>query len=202
MIVSMPARADVFVYHDQQDRFTVSFADSWRVVANRNADDALVIAAPGREDHALCRVRVRTGKRYTIFPHHLRDEAQRIAYGADFWSDYFLQYDNVSVRRVSEHAGLGRGPASFAEAYYTPPGVDVRKRAIAFASLYAGKAYIVECSSAAYSYEHWKPQFMNLIKSVDFDKSLHEYPSANYRMFLADPTLEIRGDQKIKSSYY
>lgn len=201
IILSMPAFADVFVYRDQQDRFTVSFADEWRVVSNQNADDALVVMAPGN-DEALCRMRVRDDRRYAIFPHRYRDEAQRIAYGHIFWDDYFTQYNNASIHGVSNYAGLGRGPASYAEAFFTPVGSHTQKQAIAFASLFHNKAYIVECSSATYSFVRWKPHFLNFIKSVDFDETIFPYPSANYRNFMMDRKIEIRGDKKIRSSYY
>lgn len=197
------AAAEVFYIEDQGSRFSVSFPDKWRVLSAQEADDRLVLAAPGRGDYASCRVRVRDDRRAVIYPHRFQDEAQRLSYGAAFWPSYFGDYDNVSVRLVNEHAGLGRGPASYAEAYYSVPGHDeLRKRSLAFVSLYHDKAYIVECSSLARVFDKWRNPFLSVIKSVDFKKILHELPTGHYRNFLKDGTLRISGEKEIYDSYY
>jgi hypothetical protein len=63
----------------------------------------------------------------------------------------------------------------------------MRKRGLMFASLYHDKAYIVDCSAEESVYEKWRPAFMGVVKSVDFEKVVHELPSGNYRNFMAGP---------------
>lgn len=183
------ARADVVWWQDADTGLFLSWPDTWQPLTNADPDDVVTVAAPSAEDMARCRVRVRSDRRYTIYPARYEWAIQRVAYSKQFWYDYLEgEYREATIRQFGEPAGLGRGFASYALADFTEPGPggDALRRALMTASLYDGKAYIVECSSLAGAYGRWEPMFRSLIKSVDFKKTLHEIPSGHYRSFLQD----------------
>ena len=155
------------------------------------------LAGPGEPDFAMCRVRVREDRRFLIYPRKFADSIQKVGYSRDFWNKYLGEYDDVYVDDFREPTGLGKGFGSFTEATYTTAeGTIMRKRGLMFASLYHDKAYIVDCSAEESVYEKWRPAFMGVVKSVDFEKVVHELPSGNYRNFMADPQVVINGGPK------
>ncbi|MBK9585225.1 MAG: hypothetical protein KA099_10745 [Alphaproteobacteria bacterium] len=191
------AKAEVFFIEDQVNRFSISFPDLWIRINNQKPDDELTIAGPGEPDFAMCRVRVREDRRFLIYPRKFADSIQKVGYSRDFWNKYLGEYDDVYVDDFREPTGLGKGFGSFTEATYTTAeGTIMRKRGLMFASLYHDKAYIVDCSAEESVYEKWRPAFMGVVKSVDFEKVVHELPSGNYRNFMADPQVVINGGPK------
>lgn len=197
------ARAEVFVYGDTQERFTVTFPDTWMMVHNQQPDDRITIVAPGDGHFAQCRVRTRDDSRFLVYPPRLAGNVQRVAYSKDFWFDYVNEYDEPYVASVTDVAGLGRGFASYAEIEFdTVVGPRAHKRGIAFVSLYHDKVYIVDCSAEASVYEQWREPFLSVIKSVDFNKVIHELPTGNYRDFLADQPLQINGRRPVDVTFH
>ena len=63
-----PAKAEIFYIEDQDGRFSVSFPDLWRITSNMKPDDQLTVMGPGKNDLAMCRVRVREEGRFKIYP--------------------------------------------------------------------------------------------------------------------------------------
>lgn len=195
------AKAEVFFVEDQVNRFTLSFPDLWMTANNQKPDDKLTLVGPGEPDFATCRVRVREDRRFLIYPRKFASNVQKVAYSRDFWNRYLGEYDDVEVDNFREPAGLGKGFGSFTEATYTTAeGTIMRKRGLMFASLYHDRAYIVDCSAEASVYYKWRPAFMSIVKSVDFEKIVHELPSGNYRNFIADPELVINGAKKVETT--
>ncbi len=187
-------RAEVFVIEDQQNSFSLSFPDSWATTTNQKPDDKLTIAGPGVNDYAVCRVRVRQDKRYAIYPVAFSDPVQKVAYSREFWTDYLGEYEDIIVDAFKDESGVGKAFASTAEAsFMSTDGTPVRKRGIMFAGLYFDRAYIVDCSSEQTLYDKWRPQFLSIIKSVDFSKMIHEFPNGDYRKFQEDPEVKIQG---------
>ena len=192
------AKAEIFFVEDQENGFSVTFPDLWSRSHNQKPDDKLTLVGPGEPDFATCRVRVREDRRFLVYPRKFADSIQKVAYSHDFWNRYLGEYDDVSVDDFREPTGLGKGFGSFTEATYTTAeGTIMRKRGLMFASLYHDRAYIVDCSSEASVYYKWRPAFMGIVKSVDFEKVVHELPSGNYRNFLADEELVINGAKKV-----
>lgn len=193
-VTSSPARAEIFFVEDQDDRFSVSFPDLWKKVSNQKPDDKLTIIAPGVNDHAGCRVRVRGDRRFVIFPDKFNDDIQKVAFSREFWDDYLGEYNDIEVEFFKDEAGLGFGHASMIDASYeTTGGPIVRKRGIMFASLYHDQLYVVECSSEESLHSKWRRSFLGVIKSVDFGKVTHENKSGHYRPFMGDGPVEVQG---------
>ena len=181
---SFDAKAEIFVVEDQDDRFSVSFPDTWAKVQNQKPDDKLTIAAQGVNEFVECRVRVRNEERYLIYPEKLAAEVQRQYISRDFWDLYLGEYDAVDVLRFKDDSGLGYGHASMVEAAYeTADGKIVRKRGLMFASVYGSNLYILECSSEASVYDKWRPAFLGIVKSVDFERVSHPKREGHYRDF-------------------
>lgn len=197
------ARAEVFVIENQMARFSVSFPDTWQMINNQKPDDELTIAAPGENDFATCRVRVRDDRRYLVYPVAYSGEVQRTAFSKDFWMEYGNEFEDPYVASVTDNAGLGRGFASYADFYFTTIiGPKMQKRGLAYASLYNDKLYITECSAEISAYEKWHNAFLGVIKSVNFTKTIHELPSGDYRNFGKDKILIIQNARPIDVYYY
>jgi len=184
--------ADIFVWKNVDKDISLSFPDRWGIVSNHQADEILRIAAPemtGSREDAKCRVRVRDDQRFKMHPVSHGDEIQRLHYGADFWENYSSEFKHYQINHVQNDAGLGRGNASFADitfASYEHP--KMVRRGIAFASLYNHQVHIIECSAEASSYAKWYPQFMGIVKSVDF-KSKQPFKRGLYRDFYEGQTV-------------
>lgn len=195
------AKAEIFFVEDQVNRFSLSFPDLWKTANNQKPDDKLTVVGPGEPDFAFCRVRVREDRRFLVYPRKYAGNIQKVAYSRDFWNRYLGEYDDVQVDNFNEPGGLGKGFGSFTEATYTTAeGTIMRKRGLMFASLYHDRAYIVDCSAEASVYYKWRPAFMSIVKSVDFEKIVHELPSGNYRNFLSDPEIVINGAKKVETT--
>ena len=190
----LPAQADVFHWQDPVSKASMTVPDTWRQIHRQKPDDVVTFIAPGPSDYASCRLRVRQDRRFVIYPARFSDEVQRLHYAQEFWTDYLAMYEHVNVHKFHNDSGLGRGFASYVEAsYVTTAGPKMQKRAIIFAALYRDKAYIAECSAEAHAYHKWHYPFYSVVKSVDFRKSVHEFPSGHYRNFSNDDALEVYG---------
>ncbi len=188
------AQAEVFFIEDQNDRFSITFPDLWDRISDQKSDDKLTVAGQGVNDHAICRVRVRNDRRFIIYPSEFGSAIQKVAVSEDFWKNYLGDYDDVSVEAFKDESGLGRGHASMVEAsYITSQGATVRKRGIMFASLFYDQLYVLDCSSEASVYEKWRPAFLGIIKSVDFDPVMYDNPNGHYRRFQDDMAVEVVG---------
>lgn len=188
------ARADYFVWEDPKSGLTLSYPDTWKMVSQRQPDEVFAIIAPSSTgEDAVCRVRVRDDKRYLVYPPHLGRDVQTVSYSREFWEEYLNEYDNVEIYGTND-GGLGRGYGSFAVsgyegALFSPYG---RRRGITSASLYFGKAYIVDCSARIMAFEKYQPLFLSIMGSVDFKKAHDELWSGDYRNFFADPRFEFK----------
>lgn len=193
-LAASTARAEMFFYEDNDDNYTITFPDNWAIIDNQKPDDKLTIAGQGTYDYATCRVRVREDRRFVIYPGKFDSDVQKVAYSRDFWNTYLGEYNNVVVDAFKDSSGLGLGYASMAEASYeTAEGPLVRKRGLMFASLYHDHLYAVDCSSEESVYQKWRPVFLSIVKSVDFEAVRHKDRSGHYRDFDQDPTLTIEG---------
>ncbi|MGH1455566.1 MAG: PsbP-related protein [Alphaproteobacteria bacterium] len=193
------AQAEIFVVEDQQNRFSVSFPDTWAEINNQKPDDKLTIAAQGVNEFVECRVRVRNEERYLVYPEKLAAEVQRQYISRDFWDLYLGEYNEVDVISFKDDAGLGYGHASMVEASYeTADSTIVRKKGLAFASVYGNNLYILECSSEETVYDKWRPAFLSIVKSVDFKRVSHPNSEGYYRDFNGgDEQIEIEGPQEL-----
>lgn len=180
------ARADYFLWKDPKSGLTISFPDTWEVVHNQKPDEVITVIGSSVHDNPVCKVAVNDDKRFVIFPAEYGRDVQKVAVSAPFWDKYLAQYEGYNLDRVYDGAGLGRWHASYALASYTTHSGTVLqvRRGIMFASLYNDKLYTLECSSLNHAYEAWAPAFKDIIKSVDFKKAYHEFPTGEYANFL------------------
>ncbi len=193
-----PSNAEIFFVEDKDNRFSISFPDNWKKISNQKPDDRLSVAAPGKHNYALCRVRTREDRRFVIFPRKFDDAIQKVAFSNEFWDNYLGEYNLVRVDFLKDEAGLGLGHASMVEASYETFEEDiVKKRGIMFASLYHDQLYIVDCSSEASVYQKWRSSFLNIIKSLNFVKVTSERKSGHYRDFMSDPAVEVEGPKAL-----
>lgn len=197
------ASAEVFFWQGPVSEVSVTVPDTWRQVHNQKTDEVMSFTAPGDGEYASCRMRVRDDKRFVIYPVRYSDEIQRTNYSYGFWDSYLGEFDDYVVHKVVDNASLGRGYASYAEASYaTVVSPKVQKRGIMFASQYFDKTYILECSAEVHAYHEWKDAFLSVAKSVNFRKSIHEFPAGNYRDFLRDGALVIQNARPVDVAVY
>ncbi|GJL85341.1 MAG: hypothetical protein DHS20C02_11160 [Micavibrio sp.] len=196
--------AEVFYVENDKGRFSMSFPDSWALSHNQKPDDMLTVWAPGEYDYATCRMKVREDRRFLVYPVRYSGEIQRSAYSKDFWFDYLNEHTDPYLAYVTDVGGLGRGFASYAEAFYTTAvGPKMVKQAIMFASLYHDKLYVLECSAEIESYPKWHKAFLSVAKSVDFTKSISEMKTGYYpHDFLGYSPLVIYGERPFDDTYH
>jgi hypothetical protein len=195
------AQAEVFYWQDAHTKMSVTVPDTWRLTSNQLPDDQMTVLAPGNGEYAACRLRAREDRRFLVYPQRYSGAVQRKNFSKDFWSQYVAEFPAGELNSVTDNAGLGRGFASWADISFIADG-NVQKRGLAFVSLYNDTAYIMECSAEASVYDQWHNAFLNVAKSVDFRKVIHEFPAGNYRDFLGDGAIEIRGERPIDTRFY
>jgi hypothetical protein len=197
------AQAEVFYWQDPETKVSATYPDRWQRLHNQKTDDVLTVIAPGKDEQAICRLRVREDRRFVIYPNRYADEIVRQNYAKSFWEAYVREYDQSILHSVTINGGLGRGHGTYAEAsYVTNVGPKMAKRAMMFVSLYHDKAYIAECSAEIHSYHKWHDAFLSFVKSVDFGKSVNELPSGHYRNFTHDDKVRINNARLVDEYIY
>lgn len=197
-VAGSPASADVFFWRDAGTNLSVTYVDTWRQINNQKPDDIFTVAAPGDNEFATCRVRVREDRRFVIYPRRDAAAIQRQNYSREFWDGYVGEFAGATINGVWDNAGLGDGFASFADVSFIPAvGPKAQMRGLMFATVYNGKAYIAECSSEASVYGDWYKPFLSFVKSVDFRNEYHIHGNGWYRDFTQDGPLRIRGRKDI-----
>ncbi len=201
--LSSKVQASVYYWEDAETKVSISVPDTWRQVSNQKPDDVLTFLAPGQNEHAACRLRVRPDRRFVIYPQRYSGEIQRLHYSKEFWNDYVGEYDGAILHDVYDNSGLGRGFASHAKAsFLTGTGLKMQKQGLMFASLYNDKAYILECSAQEAAYGKFEKYFLSVAKSIDFRKEIHELPTGHYRPFYFDKPLIINGEKSTDVSVH
>jgi len=194
---SNAAKADYYLWQDPKTGLSFSFPDSWKVVSSANPNDLVTIMAPSGRAHAACRLRANTDHRFLIYPQQYRDPVQRTSFSGAFWEDYLLQFENGRIYQMMDGAGLGRSHGSYAIVSYQSAvqGPYMNRMALTLAAHYYDRLYILECSSHRDAFYQWQNIFMSIAGSVDFKRTYHEAVTGNYRNFLPDPSLLLKGDQ-------
>ena len=197
MACAGPAREDYYVWGDPDSGLTLSFPDTWKIVSSADDDDVLTIMAPSGRAHAACRVRVNLDRRYVVYPQQYRDAIQRVDFSNEFWDKYLKEYEYGHLYEVMNGAGLGRSFASYALVGYKSAvqGPYMDRMALNFVSLYNDKLYVLECSSHRDAFMRWKPAFMSIAGSIDFQKAYHENLNGHYRDFTRDEHMFLEGTE-------
>lgn len=186
LLFPLAAQADYYLWEDEKSGLTITFPDTWKLMTSRHPHEILTITAPSHNEDPTCTVKVEDDRRYVIYPPHYGDAVQREAVSVPFWRSYMGNYDEYRIDRVYDGGGLGRWLASYAFASYTKRDGTAyqQRRGIMFASLYNDKLYTVECSTLNHAYEKWDNNFRSIIKSIDFKKAYHEWPTGEHENFL------------------
>lgn len=192
--LSVPARADYFVWTDAKTGLFLSFPDTWKVMNSRLPDEVLTIMAPDAEDFAVCRVRTDPDRRFLMYPPTKDSDVQKVAYSTEFWDKYYSVYDDVEIYGVVDNAGLGRGFASIAVADFKSDfvGPYMKRRGVATAALYNDTAFMIDCSAREGRFAKWHDLFQSVMASVDFKKTHHELLTGEYRNFLNDARMNFQ----------
>ncbi len=199
------AHADYFVWADEKTGLSASFPDSWKIISNKQPDDVLSVALPSGDDNARCFIRADLDKRFIIYPQHLRDEVQRVAFSKDYWKDYNATYNNVQILGYGDETGLGKGYASTQMiTYTTPPDEPFENRAaIMSVSNYYDKTYVAQCSAKQDSYQKYATAFLSFMKTIDMKKAYHELTIGNHpRNFINGGTLEFKDKNGVSTGRY
>lgn len=193
---SSPAQADYFYLQDPVSKLSVSYPDTWRRVYNQKPDDVIVIAAPGVQNFASCRIRIREDHRYQMYPAKFQAANARAMFTEEFWKEYLAEYPMYRIDAITPDTGLGRGMGGEVQATYISfDDPRQQKQAVITASLYNNKIYITDCAAKVEHFESHYPMFRGIAKSVDFRKEIHELPTGEYRNFLADSPTYIRNER-------
>jgi hypothetical protein len=193
------ARADYFVWQDPKSGLSLSFPDTWQLVSSADPDDIVTIAAPSGRAHASCRVRVNDDRRFVIYPNEYRSAVQKVDFSTAFWTKYLNEYNQPVLYEVHDGMGLGTyGIASYAVAGFNSAvqGPYMSRMALLAVSNYYDKNYVLECSAHRDAYPKWKDMFMSVAKSIEFRKQYNEATTGNYRNFLGDSHVILKGDKK------
>jgi hypothetical protein len=190
------AKADVFVWGDDKTGVTLSFPDTWKMVSSSQPDDLVTFMAPSGRAHASCRMRADGEGRYLVYTPELDWAIQKQFVSVNFWNKYVGEFDDPQILEVGDGAGLGRGWASFAVVKYKDAvqGPYMDRMGLMMASVYNDRLYVLECSSHADAFADWYKMFRSVAHTVDFRKARHELTVGNYRPFLDDDPITLKGE--------
>jgi hypothetical protein len=190
------AKADVYVWGDDKTGVTLSFPDTWKIVSSAAPNDLVTFMAPSGRAHASCRMRADEEGRYLIYPPGLSWAVQKQYVSVNFWNKYIAEFDDPQLLAVGDGAGLGRGWASFAVVKYKDAveGPYMNRVGMMFASVYNDHLYVLECSSHEDAFAQWQNMFRSVAHTVDFRKEPHELYTGNYRNFLTDKPIMLKGE--------
>ncbi len=197
------AKAEIFKWQDETTKVSITFPDDWRRVSNQQPNDVITIVAPGENDYAECRLRVKEDRRFVIYPREFADEIQRTSVSKEFWEKYVGEYRSALIYAVGDNAGLGNGFASWADvSFVSPAGAKVQKRGLAYATVYNDTAYVLECSAEASVFQKWYHPFLSVLKSVDMRDEYATTVNGHYRDFQNDGKLRIHGEKDVDLFIY
>lgn len=156
--VGIPGEGDLFFVQDPVSKLSVAYPDTWRRVYNQKPDDVITLAAPGVQNFASCRLRIRDDQRYQMYPARFNAANNRDLFDETFWKEYLAEYPLYRIDSLNNEAGLSRGYASQVQATYISfDDPRQQKQAVIYASLYNGHIYVVDCSAKIEYYQRWFP---------------------------------------------
>jgi hypothetical protein len=197
------APAAEFQWQAPHTHLTWTYPDTWRQDSGQQPDDVVTILAPGENDYASCRMRMREDRRSLIYPRSFASEIQHRDASRAFWDDYIGEFDGAVINEFHDNGGLGKGFASWVDVTFNAPaGSHVQKRGMMFATVYNDKNYIFECSSEQSVYSKWYHSFLSILKSVDFRSEYSANVNGNYRPFQDDGKWKIHGEKPIDLYVY
>lgn len=193
------AQAEQFVWSDKNQEFTINVPDDWARTSARFSDEVIAFQAPGQENFASCRVRVREDHRYDIYPPKYDAAIAQKVVGDQFWADYMGIYSGYRLNRFTPYAGLGEATASKVDVTFIDEnGYKVLKRGMALAGLHQGQVYVFECASDYQVYHRFAPIFSNILASFQHRWRDLTHVGGDYRPFLNDRTWVIHHKDPVR----
>lgn len=190
-IVTMPVKAEVFVWQDPKFDITLTFPHDWMRQAKEGEDLRLHILAPQGQDMAACRVFANNDNRFLYVP--TRGAVQVSAFIQDQKAlqgvlANRLHYDNVRLIGYQNVASLGKGPATIAIGQFNKNwnGRNYPMQSIVFGGYSQGLETIFQCESTADGWSKWQPLFMSIAASFDFPVRNAVFKNGHYQDFMAD----------------
>ncbi len=176
------AHADYFVWQDPKTGTRLTYPDTWRTINNQKRDDLVTLLGPDAAERPICRLRARDDKRFTGYPSYFSSDIQHAEYSTEFWNDYTGEYNDVTIHSVMDDAAVGKAFASLAVFGFTDAVAKTGqlRTGQAFAGIYFDKAYIFDCSVAAYAYPTWQPDFVSIAKSINMRPITSATPNGYY----------------------
>ena len=203
-VVSVQARAEIFVWKDGVTNISLSFPDRWATIHNQKPNDVITIVGPsnrdGSNDMPECRMRVDDDRRFAIYPARYDKAIQHRYISGEFWDQYVNEFDNATVLEIRNDVALGQGHASFAHFRYdVPNGNGVSREGMAVASLYNNRINVIECTVNEGAYSKWERTFKAIAESVDlYNPGASSRPHGYYRDFSRDRSLRIHNRRPIE----
>jgi hypothetical protein len=191
LVLTMPAKAEVFVWTDPQFDITMAFPDNWMRQTQTPDDLRLHILAPQGQDHASCRVFASDDGRFLYVPPSAQHKVSAFVQdtnAARSLIDSRLGYNDVRLVGYQNIGALGKGPATVAVAQYTKSwgGNTYPMQSIHFAGYMNGLETVFHCEALQQSFGRWHTIFMNMVKSFDFPAQYTSHRHSYYRDFMAD----------------
>lgn len=208
MAITVPAKADIYIWEDAETNVKASFPDTWKLINNQDPNTILTVLAPDQETMPICRLKVKEDNRFRMYPVQFESEIQKVAYSNNFWDDYLHeQYADVQMPLQLDESGLGKSFASHALFNYSgePAENEEFRQGIGFASHYFDFAVIAECTANQTGYPDWVPQFMQFFSSIDYPTVYGTHVNGEYRDFInndayTDPGLKPKYPKELDIS--
>jgi hypothetical protein len=178
------AYAHSYQWEDPKSGVSISFPDDWKRINAQKPDMVFSIIAPDPVAQPICSLRVQEDKRFQIYPRDYERAIQKTAYSQQFWKTYLNQFFDVTLHDVKDDAALGQGHASYAFATYQNEvmGKDLsQRRGLAFATLYQGQVYVLDCSVESSAFPKWLKAFESITKTVEFQNTSNGLLFGHYR---------------------
>lgn len=179
------AQAEIFVYHDPDYDFSLSFPDSWHTQSPESEINIFRVSANDPKARATCRIEAQNDKRVAIYPEEYMQDAVEFTVDDRFWEIYNNEYGNVDVVMRRDGAQLDKAHAEVEVMHYD--GKDgQRMSGMILASFYADTRYVMHCEATQEEYPKYAPLFGSVIESFTLQNKYHVTPTGFYRDFLAD----------------
>lgn len=186
------AQAGYVVWEDPSHNVGMKVPDTWLRVPANFSDEIVRFRAPGQNQHASCELRVNNNHRFDVYPVAYAPYVRDFTLDDRFWERVSLErFKQYYIHHVDMSTGLGEGQGSLTDVSFVPLDLNIDKRALMLASVYAGKLYVFSCSAEAQAFPLFHENFRFVLSSFRMRKDVHELPSGHYRDFTQDKILRV-----------
>gem|GEM_PF-587434 len=192
-VFSQQAKANFYVWQDENGDYSFAFPDTWQLQNAGSPDASIRIVAPIQEDLASCSVEDFADGRLKVYPKSLTATAVEQYMNKAFWEDKIAKYIDAKITEYYAPSIMGgRGDATAIRfSYSLSPKQskdigDERMYGAMIGSIYGGKQFIVECKALKQKFDTYSPLFVRIMESVQLEERYHPFAIGYYRDFLND----------------